>query len=251
VSDSLINRRAILTATTLAGVAVSTAGAGIAEAPRVAFEPKPLPFDPSGIQGLSEKLLVSHHDSYYLGAIKRLTAVENALATLDPATSPTYVLNGHKREELLACNAMILHEVYFASLGAPSKPSAQLARGLENDFGSVDNWAAQFSAMGKALSGAGWVVLAYNHRNSRLVNQWSGDLSMALVGASPILALDMYEHSYAMDYGARASDYVDAYMKVINWPSADVGYASALGMGPLAAYGRYDAPVGVKASVSF
>jgi len=94
LSDSLINRRAILTATALAGVAASASGVASAEAPRVTFEPKPLPFDPSGIAGLSEKLLVSHHDSYYLGAIKRLTAVESALATLDPSASPTYVLNG-------------------------------------------------------------------------------------------------------------------------------------------------------------
>jgi Fe-Mn family superoxide dismutase len=212
------------------GVAVSSAGAAIADAPHVTFAPMGLPFDPTGIAGLSETLLVSHHDNYYLGAVKRLTTVESALAALDPATSPAYALNGYKREELLTCNSMILHEIYFASLGAPSKPGAQLARALERDFGSADNWAAQFSAMGKALAGAGWVVLAYNHRNSRLVNQWAGDHSMALAGSSPILVLDMYEHAYAMDYGARASDYVDAYMKVINWPSADTGYASATGM---------------------
>ena len=52
----------------------------------------------------------------------------------------------------------------------------------------------------------------------------------ALAGSSPILVLDMFEHAYAMDYGPKASDYVDAYMKVINWPSADTGYASAIGM---------------------
>ena len=230
MSDSLINRRTILTATALAGVAATPAGAAAAEAPRPTFAPIALPFDPTGIQGFSERMLVSHHDSYYLGAVKRLTAVEGALATLDPASSPAYALNGYKREELMTCNSMILHEIYFASLGAASKPGPQLAKALERDFGSVDNWAAQFSAMGKALAGAGWVVLTYNHRNSRLVNQWAGDHSMALAASSPILVLDMFEHAYAMDYGARASDYVDAYMKVINWPSADTGYASAIGM---------------------
>ena len=230
MSDKLIDRRSILTATALAGVAATTAGAAMAEAPRVNFAPMALPFDPSGIAGLSEQLLVSHHDNYYLAAIRRLTAVENAIATLDPATSPPYALNGYKREELLTCNSMILHEIYSASLGPSSKPGAQLAKALERDFGSVDNWAAQFSAMGKALAGAGGVVLTYNHRNSRLVNQWAGDHSMALAGSSPILVLDMFEHAYAMDYGPKASDYVDAYMKVINWLSADTGYASAIGM---------------------
>src|SRR5690348_13910131 len=128
VRDTLINRRSILTATALAGVAAAPAGTAVAEAPPARFTPMALPFDPTAIQGLSEKLLMTHHDSYYLGAVRRLTAVEGALATLDPTTAPPYALNGYKHEELLACNSMILHEIYFASLGAPSRPGAQLAR---------------------------------------------------------------------------------------------------------------------------
>ena len=72
--------------------------------------------------------------------------------------------------------------------------------------------------MGKALGGgSGWVLLTYSHRDKKLVNQWALASSCCLAGATPILALDMYEHSYHIDYGARAVIYVDAFMESINW----------------------------------
>ena len=84
--------------------------------------------------------------------------------------------------------------------------------------GSVERWQAEFNAMGKALGGgSGWVLLTYSPRDGRLVNQWASDHTHALAGATPILALDMYEHSYHIDYGAKAAAYVDAFMQNINW----------------------------------
>jgi len=59
--------------------------------------------------------------------------------------------------------------------------------------------------------------LTYAHRDMRLVNQWAGDHTHSVAGATPVLALDMYEHSYHMDYGAAAARYVDAFMENINW----------------------------------
>jgi Fe-Mn family superoxide dismutase len=79
--------------------------------------------------------------------------------------------------------------------------------------------------MGKALGGgSGWVLLTYSHRDKKLVNQWAADHTCCLAGASPILALDMYEHSYHIDFGAAAGAYVDAYMNNINWKNASVLY---------------------------
>src|SRR5205085_1923289 len=77
-------------------------------------------------------------------------------------------------------------------------------------------WRAEFTAMGKALGGgSGWVLLVWSERCARLVNQWAADHTHALAGATPILALDMYEHSYHIDYGAKAAAYVDAFMENI------------------------------------
>jgi Fe-Mn family superoxide dismutase len=243
MTDRAIDRRDLLTAgamLTAGAVVLGSTGATaqgtvpLAAAPAPvngpAFAPQalPLPFDPKTIMGLSEKLLVSHHDNNYVGAVKRLGAIESQLTALDPATAPNFTLNGLKREELIAWNSMILHEVYFAGLGTPTRPGQPLASAIEHSFGSEARWRAEFIGMGKALGGgSGWVVLTYSQRDNRLVNQWAADHTMALAGSTPILVLDMYEHAYAMDFGAKAAAYVDAFMGAVNWTSADSRFAKA------------------------
>jgi Fe-Mn family superoxide dismutase len=160
--------------------------------------------------------------------VKRLGAITGQFAGLDPATAPGFVVNGLKREELIAWNSMILHELYFAGLGSPRLPGRALAAIIERDFGSDARWRAEFSGMGKALGGgSGWVLLVWSRRDQRLVNQWAADHSMTLASGTPIFALDMYEHAYAMDYGAKAGAYVDAFMEGANWSAADALFAKA------------------------
>lgn len=232
MSDPAIDRRHLLAGATLiagAGLAAATS-APAAPAPAPTFTPQPLPFDPKAVSGLSEKLLISHHDNNYVGAVKRLGTIMGQFAALDPATASGFMLNGLKREELIAWNSMILHEVYFAGLGAPTRPGARLAAAIERDFGSHARWEAEFVGLGKALGGgSGWVLLMWSHRDKRLVNQWAADHTMTLAGGTPILALDMYEHAYAMDYGAKAAAYVDAFMGAVNWSNADSVFAKASG----------------------
>src|SRR5260370_41642203 len=137
---------------------------------------KPLPCDPQRIKGMSERLIVSHHENNYSGAVNRLNAITAQLAQLDFATAPGFLVNGLKREELIASNSMILHELFFASLGEASEPASELRETLIRDFGSVDRWRAEFSAMGKAQGGgSGWVLLTWSPRDRRLVNQWAVD----------------------------------------------------------------------------
>ena len=234
MSTSRLDRRQLIGAAVLAAAAVPVIARADAPAPGApaAFAPKPasLPFDPKTVGWLSEKLLTSHHDNNYAGAVKRLGAITASFAALDPATAPGFVINGLKREELIAWNSMILHELYFSGLGAPNKPGAALAAAIERDFGSDARWRAEFAAMGKALGGgSGWVLLTWSGRDRRLANQWAADHTMTLAGATPILALDMYEHAYAMDFGAKAGAYVDAFMTGVNWSNADARYAKAAG----------------------
>src|ERR1700746_3635499 len=185
------------------------------------YQAKPMPFDPKSITGISEKVLVSHYENNYVGAVKRLNALVTQLAELDFAKAANFVINGLKREELIAANSMILHEIYFDGLGGGTKPSGALAEAIARDFGSLEHWRAQFAAMGKAEGGgSGWVILAYSPRDKRLVNQWAADHTTTLAGGRPVLVLDMYEHAYHMDYGAAAARYVDVYMKAIRWDNA-------------------------------
>ena len=223
MSAPTFDRRLVLASAAALSASAATAQPAAPSSPAsYAPTPKPLPFDATKIAGLSEKLLTSHHDNNYAGAVKRLGAIGAALADLDPATAPGFTLNGLKREELVAWNSMILHELYFENLGAASAPGDRLAAALTRDFGGPKVWAAQYSAMGKALGGgSGWVILAWSHRDGRLVNQWAADHTMSLAASTPILVMDMYEHAYAIDYGAKAAAYVDAFMAAINWPAAD------------------------------
>src|SRR5213080_3324645 len=180
---------------------------------------KPLRCDPRKLNGLSEKLIVSHYENNYGGAVKRLNAIIAELAALDLATAPVFVINGLKREELIATNSMILHELYFDGLGDGGVPDTALREALARDFGSQDRWRAEFVAMGKAMGGgSGWVLLTYSHRDRRLVNQWAADHIHSMAGGTPILALDMYEHSYHIDFGANPGAYVDAFMENLHWP---------------------------------
>ena len=83
--------------------------------------------------------------------------------------------------------------------------------------------------MGKAQGGgSGWVLLTCSPRHGRLINQWAMDHTTTLAGSCPILALDMYEHSYHMDYGAGAAAYVDAFMAAINWSNVGRAYVGAV-----------------------
>jgi Fe-Mn family superoxide dismutase len=184
----------------------------------VSYSMKPLPYDPQRIKGMSEKLIVSHYENNYGGAVKRLNLITERLAELDFNTAPGFLINGLKREELIATNSMILHELFFGGLAEEAAPDQTIGDALARDFGSVDRWRAEFIAMGKAQGGgSGWVLLTYSRRDGRLLNQWAMDHTTTLAAAQPILALDMYEHSYHTDYGAKAANYVDAFMTAINW----------------------------------
>jgi superoxide dismutase, Fe-Mn family len=186
------------------------------------FKMKLLGCDPQRIKGMSEKLIVSHYENNYGGAVKRLNLINEQLAGLDFNTAPNFLINGLKREELIASNSMILHELFFDGLGEESAPGKALMAAINHDFGSLDRWRAEFIAMGKALGGgSGWVLLSWSPRDRRLVNQWAADHCHTLAGGQPIVALDMYEHSYHIDYGAKAATYVDTFMSTIRWSNAD------------------------------
>jgi len=183
---------------------------------------KPLSCDPARIKGMSERLIVSHYENNYGGAVKRLNLIEEQLAGLNYETAPGFVINGLKREQLIAMNSMILHELFFDGLGDESEPGSALRAALARDFGSFERWRAEFVAMGKALAGgSGWVLLSWSPRDRKLVNQWAADHAHTLAGGVPILALDMYEHSYHIDYGAKAATYVDTFMEAVRWANAE------------------------------
>ena len=185
------------------------------------------------LNGLSQRLIESHYENNYGGALRHLNAISEKLASLDFAATPGCVINGLKREELVALNSTLLHELYFASLGGDGRPAEAMADALARDFGSFDRWRAEFVAIGNALAGgSGWVLLVHVPRDGRSINQYASDHSQTLAGGIPILALDMYEHAYHLDFGANAGAYVDAFMRNIDWPAVHARYQDAIKVAP-------------------
>lgn len=185
----------------------------------MSYEMLPLSFDTADLSGLSANLIQSHHGNNYGGAVKRLNAIKEQLGKVDFDQIAGFSLNGLKREELIAYNSMLLHEIYFDSLGGKGVlKDGSLRLAIERDFGSVARWQSEFVAMGKALGGgSGWVILVKSPRDGALSNQWASDHCHNLAGGIPLLALDMYEHAYHIDFGAKAAAYVDAFMLNIDW----------------------------------
>ena len=182
-------------------------------------QPKSLPFDPAKLNGLSEKLLRSHHENNYTGAVKALNIVEQRLAAMmrDKETPP-YVYGDLKREELIRTGSVVLHEKYFANLGGNGKADGNALKAINQWFGTYETWESEFKRIGNALGGgSGWVIFAFNLHTRQFHNYWASDHTTSAAESMPILVLDMYEHAYHMDYGAAAAKYVDAFMQNVNW----------------------------------
>ncbi|HKA41939.1 MAG TPA: Fe-Mn family superoxide dismutase [Burkholderiales bacterium] len=198
------------------------------------YQLTPMFYRPYLLNDLSQKLIESHYEHNYGGALRRLNAIKEQLESLDFAAAPACVIGDLKREELAALNSTLLHELYFASLGPAGRPTAALVDVLARDFGSAERWRCEFIAMGRALAGgSGWVLLVYLPRDGRLANQYASEHSQAVAaGGIPILALDMYEHAYHIDFGANAEAYVHAFMRNIDWKALQLRYEDALKTAP-------------------
>lgn len=181
------------------------------------FDLKPLKMDVSSLKGISEKIIMSHYNNNYGGAVKRAKNIEEKIALLQTNANP-FELGSLKREQMVALNSMILHEYYFDNLGASGKVGDALSKALIYSFGSVEKWEEEFRKTALSLGGgSGWVLLVYNDRVNRVENVWAWDHMHGLWDSKILLALDMYEHSYQMDFGANVKEYLNAFFANINW----------------------------------
>src|SRR5580693_7793459 len=194
----------------------------------------PLFCRPWTLNGISPRLIESHYENNYGGALNRLNAIAEELGSLDPATTPADVLSRLKRDEAAMLNSTLLHELYFASLGGDGRAVPEtMAAALARDFGSSDRWRREFIVLAEALAGgSGWVLLTYVPRDGRLINQSGADHGQNIAGGIPILAIDMYEHAYHIDFGANASAYVAAFMRNIDWAAVQGRYEDATRVAP-------------------
>src|SRR5437879_3460807 len=189
----------------------------------------PIPCKPWTLNGLSDRLIVSHYENNYGSAVRSVNRIQSRPAELDPTIAPDYEIRALKKAELSAMGSVALHELYFGSLGGDgavlftgtgsgAKLAAPVSAALEQDFGSLAAWKREFVGLANALrGGSGWAVLTYSRQDGKLYNQLALDDSQAMLDAVPLLVLDMYEHAYQMEFGANATAYIEAFMRNVDW----------------------------------
>jgi len=194
-----------------------------------AAELKPLPFDPAKLNGLSERLMRSHWENNYGGSVKALAQVKARLAqAAGDKDLPPYVYNDLKREHLVRTGSVVLHELYFENLGGNGQAGKAERQAIAQAFGTFDAWETEFRRIGAGLGGgSGWVVLGFNLHTRQLENYWMADHAHGPAATLPILVMDMYEHSYQMDFGAAAAKYIDAFFQNLQWQAVGARLAAA------------------------
>jgi superoxide dismutase, Fe-Mn family len=225
-----IDRRRLLKSTALGLGAALLAGhaspqerTGSAQVRAEAFaqvhQPKPLPFNSASLNGLSQRLIDSHWSNNYGGSVRALNETKRRLAdALADRELPPYIYNDLKREHLMRTGSVVLHELYFENLGGNGRADEAARSWLASGFGQFDRWEAEFRRIANGLGGgSGWVILGFNQQFGTAENYWMADHMHSPAMTVPLLVMDMYEHSYQMDFGSAAGQYVDAFFNNINW----------------------------------
>lgn len=181
--------------------------------------PKPLPFEPGALDGISLDTNVQHHDALYVGYVNKRNEIEAALETADRSkAAATYSpFRELKLEETFNINGQLLHECFFDNLGGKgAPPTGALHDQLVADFGSWSEFVADLVAC--SLAARGWAVMAWDPSDGKIRNFLCDAHNQGGVwGAVPLLVVDVYEHSYILDHGADRKAYLEAVLRNLNW----------------------------------
>jgi Fe-Mn family superoxide dismutase len=232
MSDSQLGRRDVLIGT--AALAATAALASSAEAApnnkpaspmapvlQASHKVEPLSFDPAKLNGLSERMMRSHHENNYAGAVKNLNRAEQELAAINKDTPP-FVVAALRERELTFRGSKLLHEQYFGNLGGDGRRDGTIEQALSQAYGTSARWEEHFRFTGSGLGGgSGWVVLGYELDTGALRTISLANHAQSLSLFAPLLVMDMYEHAYQMDFGAAAAKYIDAFFANVKWEAVD------------------------------
>jgi Fe-Mn family superoxide dismutase len=176
-----------------------------------------------GMEGFSDTLL-NNHFTLYKGYVTNTNKVMDTLAAMlkeGKTGTPEYA--ELKRRMGWEFNGMRLHEYYFENLGGKKTldMAGRLSKKLAQDFGSYETWLQDFKGTG-AMRGIGWAILYQDNMSGKLINQWINEHDVGHpAGCVPILILDVFEHAFMIDYGLKRADYIEAFLKNINWAATE------------------------------
>lgn len=163
----------------------------------------------------------AEHYKLYVGYVQKVNELQQVHKEQKEDCAPgnaTYSdnRNVHKGESY-ALDGVILHEHYFENIGGQTEPHSQALKDVfARNFGGYANWIGCFKETAK--SARGWVALVWEQRSKRYLNMMLDWHETGLiVGAYPLLVLDMYEHAYFMDYGTNKDGYIERFLNNVNW----------------------------------
>lgn len=180
----------------------------------------PQTFNIPELKGISKKS-IDEHIKLYEGYVKHTNLILEKISELKDSESDAYALSEMQRRFSFEFDGMRNHEIYFKSLEGGSKQlsdDSNLRKAIEEEWGSFDAWLSRFKTVAKTR-GIGWAMLSYDSDSGRLVNSWVDEQHLGhLTGLSPILALDMWEHSFVGDYWPSGkAQYIDDFFENLNW----------------------------------
>lgn len=177
-----------------------------------------------GTTGFSDTLLKNHFTLYqgYVTNVNKVSTILDTLIKEGKQATPEFA-------ELMRrfgweFNGMRLHELYFENMvkgGSTIDASSKLGKKIVENFGSIENFEKQFKATG-AMRGIGWVILYQDPINGKMFNMWINEHDVGHpAGCTPLLIMDVFEHAYMVEYGLKKADYIESFMKAIDWDAVE------------------------------
>lgn len=174
-----------------------------------------------GTEGFSDKAFSIHFALYqnYVANTNKVSEQLQKLIDEEKTATPEYA--ELKRRFGWEFNGMRLHEEYYFSRmikgGTELNKDSQLFKTIGDNFGNYHNWIKDYKATG-AMRGIGWAILCYDPKIQRLFNVWIDEHNLGhLAGSVPLLAMDIFEHAYIIDYGTNRENYMTAFLNAVNW----------------------------------
>lgn len=172
---------------------------------------------------ISERIMKLHHQKHHAAYVNNANIAAEKLAEYTKGKieadvgaltrSLSFNLNGH-----------ILHSIFWKNMAPPkedNKPKGKIAKLIEKNFSSFEGFKKQFSAVCNSVEGSGWGALYHDGLDSLFIMQIEKHNLMHLAGLKPILVLDVWEHSYYLDYENRRAEFVENFFKIINWEDVE------------------------------
>ncbi len=193
----------------------------------------PLPYAFDALEPhLDAKTMEIHHGKHHAGYVKGLNTALTRLRELRDGQGDASLIKHWAREVSFHGSGHVNHTMFWESMAPAGKggggtPTGPLAERINRDFGSFEQFVAQFKAAANAVEGSGWGWLVFEPIAGRLVViQGEKQQDLMLTGVTPLLGIDVWEHAYYLKYQNRRSEYVDAFMNVVAWAAVERRFAA-------------------------